>query len=40
MGKRLVITEKPSVAKDIVSALGGFDIVQAGRRPGSGLLGK
>jgi DNA topoisomerase-3 len=24
MGKRLVITEKPSVAKDIVAALGGF----------------
>lgn len=25
MGKRLVITEKPSVAKDICAALGGFD---------------
>ena len=24
MGKRLIITEKPSVAQDIASALGGF----------------
>ena len=24
MGKSLVITEKPSVARDIVSAIGGF----------------
>ncbi|MEO1336995.1 MAG: DNA topoisomerase, partial [Myxococcota bacterium] len=28
MGKRLIITEKPSVAKDIVSALGGFTSVK------------
>ena len=25
MGKRLVITEKPSVARDIAAALGGFE---------------